>query len=82
MSPHQPAFTSVAGRQAPWPHSDAAPADFGPIFGPDKKTLYVRQLGAVGPDGKPWKTPEGVRNRAMSISTIRMVAAGFKGRPK
>ena len=50
--------------------------------GPDKKTLYVAQLGAVGPDGKPWKTPEGVRNTAMSIYTIRMLADGFKGRPK
>ena len=26
--------------------------------GLDKKTLYVPQLGAVGPDGKPWATPE------------------------
>jgi len=50
--------------------------------GPDKKTLYVAQLGVVGPDGRPWKTPEGVRNTAMSIYTIRMLAEGFKGRPK
>jgi len=50
--------------------------------GPDKKTLYVAQLGVVGPDGQPWKTPQGVRNTAMSIYTIRMLAEGFKGRPK
>jgi sugar lactone lactonase YvrE len=48
----------------------------------DQKTLYVPQLGAVGPDGKPWKTPQGVRNTAMTIYTIRMLAEGFKGRPK
>jgi gluconolactonase len=50
--------------------------------GPDKKTLYVPQMGAVGPDGKAWTTPEGVRNTAMTIYKISMVAEGFKGRPK
>jgi gluconolactonase len=50
--------------------------------GPDKKTLYVGQMGAVGPDGKPWATPPGVRNTAMTIYRIRMEAEGFKGRPK
>jgi sugar lactone lactonase YvrE len=50
--------------------------------GPDKKTLFVPQLGAVGPDGKIWATPEGVRNTAMTIYKIQMVAEGFKGRPK
>jgi len=50
--------------------------------GPDKKTLYVPQLGAVGPDGKPWTTREGVRNTAMTIYKISMLAEGFKGRPK
>ncbi len=50
--------------------------------GPDKKTLYVPQLGAVGPDGKPWTTPEGVRNTAMTIYKIPMLAEGFSGRPK
>jgi gluconolactonase len=50
--------------------------------GPDKKTLFVPQLGAVGPDGKPWTTPEGVRNTAMTIYKIAMLAEGFKGRPK
>jgi gluconolactonase len=50
--------------------------------GPGKKTLYVPQMGAVGPDGKPWSTPQGVRNTAMTIYTIPMLAEGFKGRPK
>jgi len=50
--------------------------------GPDKKTLYVPAIGAVGPNGKPWTTPEGVRNTAMTIYKISMLAEGFKGRPK
>lgn len=50
--------------------------------GLDKRTLYVPQLGAVGPDGKPWTTPEGVRNTAMTIYKIQMLAEGFSGRPK
>jgi gluconolactonase len=50
--------------------------------GPGKKTLYVPQLGAVGPDGKAWATPEGVRNTAMTIYRIQMLAEGFAGRPK
>jgi gluconolactonase len=50
--------------------------------GRDKKTLYVPQMGAVGPDGKAWATPEGIRNTAMTIYTIPMLAEGFKGRPK
>jgi gluconolactonase len=50
--------------------------------GPDKRTLYVPQTGAVGPDGKPWTTPEGIRNTAMSMYTIQMLAQGHMGRPK
>jgi gluconolactonase len=50
--------------------------------GPDKKTLYVPCMGVVGPDGKPWATPQGVRNTAMTIYRIPMLAEGFKGRPK
>jgi gluconolactonase len=50
--------------------------------GPDKKTLYVPQMGAVGPDGKPWSTPQGVRNTAMTIYRIPMETQGFRGRPK
>ena len=50
--------------------------------GPDRKTLYVPQLGAVGPNGKAWTTPEGIRNTAMTIYRISMLAEGVKGRPK
>jgi gluconolactonase len=50
--------------------------------GPDKRTLYVPMIGAVGPDGKPWTTPEGIRNTAMTIYRTQMIAEGFKGRPK
>ena len=50
--------------------------------GTDKKTLYVPMMGAVGPDGKAWATPEGVRNTAMTVYKIQMLAEGFKGRPK
>ncbi len=50
--------------------------------GPDKKYLYVPQMGAVGPDGKAWETPEGIRNTAMTIYRIPMEAQGFLGRPK
>lgn len=50
--------------------------------GTDKKTLYVPMMGAVGPDGKAWATPEGVRNVAMTIYTIPMLSQGFAGRPK
>jgi gluconolactonase len=50
--------------------------------GPDKRMLYVPQMGAVGPDGKVWATPEGIRNTAMTIYRLSMAAQGFKGRPK
>ena len=50
--------------------------------GPDKKTLFVPQMGAVGPNGKAWETPEGIRNTAMTIYRIKMIAQGYKGRPK
>jgi len=50
--------------------------------GPDKKTLYVPQMGAIGPDGKAWTTPETIRNTAMTIYRITMLSQGFKGRPK
>ena len=50
--------------------------------GRDKKTLYAPQMGAVGPDGKAWATPEGIRNTAMTIYTLPMIAEGYKGRPK
>jgi gluconolactonase len=50
--------------------------------GPDKKTLYAACLGALGEDGKEIVTRPGVRNTAMSIYKIQMVAEGFKGRAK
>lgn len=50
--------------------------------GPQKRTLYVPQVGALGPDGQPWQTPEGIRNIAMTIYTLPMQAQGFAGRPK
>ena len=50
--------------------------------GPDKKTLYVACIGATGPDGKPYTTPKGVRNTAMSIYKISMLTPGFNGRMK
>jgi len=50
--------------------------------GPGKRYLYVPQIGAIGPDGGPYATPDGVRNIAMSIYRIRLDARGFAGRPK
>ena len=50
--------------------------------GPDKKTLYAVGSGAQGPDGKEFRTPEGVRNNAKSIYRIDMLAQGFTGRAK
>jgi gluconolactonase len=50
--------------------------------GPGKKTLYASMLGAVGPDGKEIATSPTVRNTAMSIYAIPMLAQGFKGRPR
>jgi gluconolactonase len=50
--------------------------------GADKKTLYAVGSGALGPDGKEFHTPEGVRNNAKTIYRIPMLAQGFKGRVK
>ena len=50
--------------------------------GSDKKTLYVVGSGALGPDGREFVTPEGVRNNAKTIYRIPMLAQGFKGRAK
>jgi gluconolactonase len=50
--------------------------------GPDKRTLYVVGSGALGPDGKEFATPEGVRNNAKTIYKLQMVARGFAGRAK
>jgi gluconolactonase len=50
--------------------------------GTDKRLLYAPQMGAVGPDGKSWTTPEGIRNTAMTIYRLPMLAQGYLGRPK
>jgi gluconolactonase len=50
--------------------------------GPNKSTLYVVGSGALGPDGKEFRTPAGVRNNAKTIYKIPMLAAGFRGRAK
>jgi gluconolactonase len=49
--------------------------------GPEKKTLYVSAMGAII-DGREHVVPEGVRNTAMSVFRIPMLAAGFAGRAK
>lgn len=50
--------------------------------GPDKKTLYIVGAGALGPDGKEFIPPGGVRNDEKTIFKIQMIAQGFKGRAK
>jgi len=50
--------------------------------GPDKRWLYVPQIGAIGPNGQPYETPEGIRNIAMSIYRIRLQTPGLAARPK
>jgi len=44
--------------------------------GPDRSTLYVGAMGAATPDGEAWETPEGVRNVAMTIYKLDMLAQG------
>lgn len=46
--------------------------------GPDRRMLYVGAMGAVDPDGRPWETPEGVRNVAMTIYRLEMLAQGVR----
>ena len=50
--------------------------------GRDKKTLYIVGSGALGPDGREFTTPQGVRNNAKTIYRVPMLAAGFAGRAK
>lgn len=50
--------------------------------GPDKKTLFAPMMGAVGPDGQAWETPDGIRNTAMTMYTLQMETPGYAGRPK
>jgi gluconolactonase len=67
-------------------HLGTIPAPRNPISvafsGPDKKTLYIVGSGALGPDGKEFTTPAGVRNNAKTIYKIPVIAEGFKGRAK
>jgi len=53
----------------------------------DGRQVYVRYNAVAAnkekpPNGKPWATPQGVRNTAMTIYRIPMIAQGFKGSPK
>ncbi len=50
--------------------------------GPGKKTLYAACLGALDANGQEVRTPEGVRNTAMTIYKIETLTQGFKGRVK
>jgi gluconolactonase len=50
--------------------------------GPNKKVLYAKGAGMVGPDGKEYTTPPGVRNNAKAIYKIDMIAQGYLGRAK
>jgi gluconolactonase len=50
--------------------------------GPQKKTLYVACLGALGPDGAEVRTQPGIRNTAMSLYKVPMLAQGVEGRAK
>jgi gluconolactonase len=50
--------------------------------GPGKKTLYVACLGALDANGNEVTTPAGVRNTAMTIYKVPMLAEGFRGRGK
>jgi hypothetical protein len=50
--------------------------------GPDRQILYVAMMGETLANGEEYRTPEGVRNTAMTIYTIPMLARGLKGSPK
>ncbi len=46
--------------------------------GPERNVLYVGALGATTPAGVAWATPEGVRNIAMTIYRLDMLANGVR----
>jgi sugar lactone lactonase YvrE len=50
--------------------------------GPGKKVLYAKGAGMTTPDGREYRTPEGVRNNAKAIYKVDMIAQGYLGRPK
>lgn len=45
--------------------------------GPQRDTLYVGAMGATTPEGSDWTTPEGVRNVAMTVYRLPMLARGI-----
>lgn len=72
---------SVEGKHLgiiPLPRSASSVA----FAGPNKKVLYAKGAGMTTPDGREYRTPEGVRNNAKAIYKIDMIAQGFTGRPK
>jgi gluconolactonase len=72
---------SVEGKHLgiiPLPRSASSVA----FSGPSKKVLYAKGAGMTTPDGREYRTPEGVRNNAKAIYKIDMIAQGFTGRPK
>ena len=72
---------SVEGKHLgiiPLPRSASSVA----FSGPNKKVLYAKGAGMMTPDGKEYRTPEGVRNNAKAIYKIAMIAQGFTARPK
>ncbi len=46
--------------------------------GPERNQLYVGAMGASVPSGQAWATPEGVRNVAMTIYRLDMLASGLR----
>jgi gluconolactonase len=50
--------------------------------GPGKSTLYLSGMGALDPDGREHTVPEGVRNTAMTVYKLPLLAHGFEGRAK
>lgn len=46
--------------------------------GPDRNQLYVGAMGSSTPAGEAWTTPEGVRNVAMTIYRLEMLASGVR----
>lgn len=50
--------------------------------GPGKKPLYAACLGALDANGQEIRTPDGVRNVAMTVYKVQTLTQGFKGRVK
>lgn len=46
------------------------------LAGPDRNMLYVGAMGASTPEGVAWETPEGIRNVAMTIYRVPLLAHG------